>query len=119
MAWRGQDEGAARSTGEDARAYIGACFPWLLFRAAAEYQFPRIPAVHSLIEVAWFGLSHCRRLVALMLRKALFDSLPQIAIVQKAEQFGTVHSVEALQQRAFQQIFVFHSIPRGLGPLKL
>jgi hypothetical protein len=50
---------------------------------------------------------------------AVFHVLPDSAVLQQANQFGPVHSVESLEQRTLEQVFISHWItPRAgfLGP---
>jgi hypothetical protein len=44
----------------------------------------------------------------LEVHETLLEPFPQTAVVQEAKQFRAVHCVQALQQRAFKEIFVFH-----------
>lgn len=74
--------------------------------------------MHALVEVAGFGgLGARRRFLAFMLKETFFKFLPQVAVVQKAQQLSPVHGIETLEQWALQQIFIFHKIPRGPCPL--
>ena len=74
--------------------------------------------MHALVEVARLGGLGARgRFLAFVLEETFFQFLPQVAIVQNAQQLSPVHGVEPLEQWALQQIFIFHSVPRGLCPL--
>jgi hypothetical protein len=88
----------------------------LLFRTPAEDQSLGIPAVDVFFEVARFiGLfTGCNRLAfgLKMLGKASFKLFPQATVIYEAKEFGTVHGVKAVEQRALEQIFVLHDVPR-------
>jgi len=76
--------------------------------------------VDLLLKVAGpaFTRAHSRGLLAyvralVVFGQTRFQSLPEIAIVKQANQFGPVHGVEPLQQGALEQIFVSHRFPLG------
>jgi len=67
--------------------------------------------MHIFFEVALFRRSFARMLGEIcVLRDALFKLLAEIAFVDQAQEFGSVHGIESLQQWALQQISVVHDI---------
>jgi len=88
----------------------------LLFRASAENQLLRIPAMHIFREIPLFRLCLANVTGKIgMLRDAFFKLLAEIALVDQAQEFSPVHGIKSLQERALQQISVVHDISHCYG----
>jgi hypothetical protein len=69
----------------------------LFFWTSAENQLLRVPAANLFLEVPFRWASYARCIRLRVLRQTGFQLFPQIAVVQKPEQFRAVHGVEPLQ----------------------
>jgi len=67
--------------------------------------------MYFLVKISGFPImsANCRRfLFANMLGQASLELFTDAAIVKQTHEFGPVHRIEPLQQRALEKVFVSH-----------